>query len=201
MLTIAMTRLSLLRIGGFLFVATASWLGCVKDESQGQAAPICPSYCDALDTNCPGLEYKDRDQCLATCARMKPGNEGQIDDTAGCRLTQAKNAAKNDEAACKKGSAFGGEACGTPCTTFCNLVDELCIHGEGAPADHPYPTEETCIEECNTKLKYDKAGSEGQKFVGGDTLNCRMFHLLLALDDRVTHCPHTGVISAVCKDP
>lgn len=197
MLERAMTRHSFLRTYGLSLVAVVAWLGCIADDNTtGTVVPVCPRYCDELDAKCPGLEYKDRDQCLAACALMKPGNEGDTDDSAGCRLGQAKLATKGDKATCKRASAFGGEACGAPCTTFCKLVNEICIEGNSAP---PYTSESTCIEQCSA-ITYDKAGDEGpQAFEGGDNLNCRMFHLLLAMDDKAGHCPHTASVSATCK--
>lgn len=199
MLASAMTRPSFLRIASFTLAFAASWLGCVKDESGGAPLPICPRYCDKLDESCAGLEYKDRDQCLAACALMKPGNEGDNDNTAGCRLGQAEKATKGDGASCKKASAFGGQACGNPCTTFCQLVDAICIQGNDS-ASKPYTSESSCVEQC-ASLTYDPNGDEGQKqdFAGADTLNCRMFHLLLAIDDKAGHCPHTGAVSDTCK--
>jgi hypothetical protein len=194
-----MTRLSFLRLAGFFVVAGASFIGCVEDDPVGGSTiPICPRYCDEMDARCSGLEYKDRNQCLAACGFMKPGNEGDKDDSAGCRLGNAKLATTGDKASCKKASAYGGEACGDPCTTFCKLVNEICIKG-GDGGTPPYTSESSCFEECKT-ITYDKAGDEGpQAFEGGDTLNCRMFHLLLAIDDRIGHCPHTGKVSATCK--
>lgn len=196
-----MTRLSFLGLATFSLVAAASFSGCVEDASTGATpVPICVRYCDALEANCAGLEYKNRDECLATCALMKEGNEGDKDDTVGCRLAFAKSAAPGDKAACKKGSAYGGAACGDPCATFCRLDDKICISGSDA-SSKPYNSESTCFEACKTNpLVYDPNGEEGpQVFQGADTLNCRMFHLILALGDREGHCPHTAPTSATCR--
>lgn len=196
-----MSRLSFLGLSIFTFVAAVSWTGCVDDTETGTTkAPICTTYCDAIEANCAGLEYKNRDECLKACGFMKEGTEGDVDDTAGCRLAFAKAAAKGDKAACKKASAFGGTACGDPCATFCRMDDKICISGSDASAK-PYSSESSCFEACKTQpLVYDPNGDEGpQAFEGNDTLNCRMFHLILAIDDRGTHCPHTGPVSATCK--
>ena len=198
-----MRRLSFLGLASFSLVGAASWIGCVDDSGSGPAkVPLCVSYCDALDTNCFGLEYKNRDECLKACAFMKEGNEGERDDTVGCRLGFAKAAPKDDKAACKKASAYGGGACGDPCDTFCRMDDKICIGGSDA-ASKPYPSESSCIEACKTTpIPYDPNGDEGpQAFQGKNNLNCRMFHLLLAIDDRANHCPHTGVVSDPCKAP
>src|SRR5688500_6575130 len=198
MLDRAMTRLSISRLAGLTLVAAAFWIGCVG-RTEPPPVPICTQYCDALNLNCNGLEYKDQDECLKVCALMDEGAEGVIDDTAGCRLGFAKQARNKDEAACKKASAFGGAACGDPCTTFCQLNDRICITGADIPAK-PYDSESSCFEECKTRLRYDPNAPEGvQAFDGADTLNCRMFHLILALGDKATHCPHTAVSSATCR--
>jgi hypothetical protein len=195
-----MARLSLLRITACAFVAAVSWLGCV-DSSAPSDPPICLSYCDEEEAKCKGINYKDRDQCLAMCNLMKPGNEGTVDDTAGCRLTQAKAATQGDPVSCKKASAFGGGACGEPCDTWCKMVDAICITGAQGN-EKPYGSEADCFEACKTKpIAYNANDGEGPQVKIVDSLNCRMFHVMLALGDRVTHCPHTEPVSAVCKNP
>ena len=195
-----MTRFSIPRLAGFILVAAASWIGCVEQDDP-PPVPICTQYCDALNVNCRGLEYKDINECQAVCALMDEGAVGTLDDTAACRLKFAKEARNSDEAACKKASAFGGTACGDPCTTFCRLNDRICISGAPDIPSKPYNSESTCIEECKTRpIRYDANAPEGvQAFDGDDTLNCRMFHLILALGDKATHCPHTAPSSATCR--
>lgn len=197
-----MRRLSVFGLVCFSLVAAASWTGCVDDTATGTTQiPICVQYCDALDANCSTLEYKNRDECLKACAFMKEGNEGDKDDTVGCRLAFAKAAKQGDKADCKKASAFGGTACGDPCATFCRMNDKMCISGSDA-SSKPYTSESSCFETCKTApIAYDPNGEEGpdQTFQGADDLNCRMFHLILAIDDRAVHCAHTGVPSATCR--
>jgi hypothetical protein len=201
MLESAMTRLSVLRLAKITVVAAVSWIGCTGDTSTGATAvPICVRYCDALEANCAGLEYKNRDECLKACAFMKEGNEGDADDTVGCRLAFAKAASKGDSAACRKASAYGGNSCGDPCATFCRMNDRICISGSDA-SPKPYTSESSCFEQCKTRpIAYDPNGDEGpQGFAGDDTLNCRMFHLLLSIDDQAGHCPHTAAVSETCR--
>lgn len=190
------------RIGGrglgvaFLFAMT--W-ACVGSDPTDAPVDLCPQYCDAVLASCTGdlRAYENRPQCLKTCGLMTQGKEGDTGvDTVGCRLSHAKIGQSKDE--CRKASAFGGDACGSHCDTFCAIVDANCI--QPALADKPYPSRSTCFEQCGA-FTYDAARGEGtaQPFNGGNTLNCRMFHLLLSLDDREGHCPHAAKVSATCQ--
>lgn len=198
MLALTMTRTNGGRLAFALLVAIA-W-GCVGNDPTDTPVDLCPQYCDAVIANCTGdlRAFENRNQCLKACGLMTQGIEGDTGvDTVGCRLTHAKIGGTKDE--CRKASAYGGDACGSHCDTFCGLVAANCIEPL-PPGAGPYPSRSTCFEQCNG-LTYDPAASEGtaQPFAGSNTVNCRMFHLILALDDREGHCPHTAKVSATCQ--
>lgn len=174
--------------------------GCVGEDPTDAKVDLCPQYCDAVIANCQGdlRAFDNRDQCLTACALMQQGKEGDTGvDTVGCRLSHAKVGQSPDE--CRKASAYGGGACGPTCDVFCGIVDANCIQPLDA-ASAAYPSRSTCTEEC-AGIRYDAAGKEGtaQPFQGENTLNCRMFHLILSLADRVGHCPHTKLVSSTCQ--
>ncbi len=113
-----------------------------------------------------------------------------------CRLAQAKLAATKE--ACIIAGPYGGDVCGRRCEAFCTAVENNCASlGPAAP----YGSRATCIETCNG-FRLDPLVGEGpdQPFKGQNTLNCRGFHMILSLDDKATHCPHTGLVSATCVD-
>jgi hypothetical protein len=204
-----MMRLSLYRLTFFSCVVATAWLaGCVKDDPATSAAGVCDQYCDEVQAKCNNQNFTDRNQCMAVCALMKPGVEGAPpDDTVACRLANAKAATKDDPAGCRKASAFGGGACGEPCVTFCNMVNVICIDGRD-PTLQPYPDVGSCLEACQdtkgaTPIVYDPNASEGPAAgQGGNTLNCRMYHSMLAIPAaaKTTHCPHTKPVSAACHN-
>lgn len=198
MLGLTMTCTSGGRVAFGLLLAI-SW-GCVGDDPTDNPVDLCPQYCDAVLANCTGDDraFENRPQCLKACGLMTQGKEGDTGvDTVGCRLSHAKIGKNKDE--CRKASAYGGDACGSHCDTFCAIVDANCIEPL-APGAGPYPSRSTCFEEC-TAITYEATGSEGtaQPLKGANTINCRMFHLLLSLDDREGHCPHTAKVSATCQ--
>lgn len=183
---------------GSAFLVALAW-GCVGNDPTDAPVDLCAPYCDEVLANCTGdlRAYENRAQCLKACGLMTQGKEGDVgQDTVGCRLSHAKIGKSKDE--CRKASAYGGDACGSHCDVFCGIVDKNCI--QSTLPDKPYPSRSTCFEQCNG-FTYDANGSEGtaQPFAGGNTLNCRMFHLLLSLDDREGHCPHAAKVSQTCQ--
>lgn len=170
------------------------------DGPAAEAGDRCGEYCDAVAANCAGplRAFDNPKQCLATCALMPRGKEGDRTNSVECRLPAAR--AGGGRETCANASAFGGGVCGDRCDTFCELVDRNCIEPLGANA--PYATKPDCVEACQ-KMTFDPAGVEGmgQDFTGKDTLNCRMLHLILATGDRVGHCPHVAAVSSTCKNP
>lgn len=167
-------------------------------DVDGGGGDSCPAYCDAVLANCTESlrAYDNRDQCMKMCAFMPKGAEGARENSVECRLTQAKAGSSRD--ACLAASAYGGNVCGNRCDVFCDLVDKNCIQTQGDAA--PYKSKSDCVEACHAfTYKADGFEGPGEAASGAnDSLNCRMYHLILSLDDRVNHCPHVAVQSAVC---
>lgn len=163
-------------------------------------ASPCETYCDDVLANCTGdlRAYDNREQCLKMCALIPVGKEGdKAVNSVECRIPFAKVGGSTDN--CVKASAYGGNVCGSKCDVFCDLVAQHCLAGPlNVPA--PYATKADCVEACDD-MSFDPNGPEGpgQAVAGPDTLNCRMYHLILSLDDRNGHCPHVAVDSATCK--
>jgi len=191
----SLAAITALALAGGIVVLPA----CVSDPPPDTVANPCDEYCDAVTANCTGdlAPYVDRAQCSKACALMDRGAEQDGANTIGCRLAHARIGKSASE--CSKASAFGGGACGDTCATFCALVDKQCIQ---APiANKPYGDVGACIETCNDPdplLAYQPGGIDGRT-ASGETLNCRMYHLLLSFGAQEVHCPHTAKASDTCK--
>lgn len=167
------------------------------DASQGK----CDEYCSEIRTTCTGdnLQYRNDAECKRFCALLAPGSaDDRTQNTVSCRLANAKLG--QTKAICANAGPWGGDVCGTRCNTFCEINAATC-GTLGAAA--PYVDRADCLERACRVLTFDEALGDGvsaDRFDGEDTLNCRMFHLGLALDDALAgHCPHTALTSPTCK--
>lgn len=179
------------------------WLGCSGDDTSSSPGVVtdpnvlCDQLCKRVIGTCnEGAKrmFRTEEQCIKACLMFDTGVVGgTTGNTIRCRLAQAE--AGN----CNGAGILGGTACGSPCDGFCRVTAKTCT-GSGA-AQNPFGTEETCVETCESKIRFDSAASQGteQEFFGADTLNCRAQHLLLALSQQDPHCSHGAVESAVCK--
>jgi hypothetical protein len=163
----------------------------------GGGGDLCPTYCTEVAKSCTGAnrQYRNAEECLRACALLPKGTEEDRElNTVGCRLRQARAASSLDT--CIVAGPFGGGKCGSRCEAFCDVVVGNCAELGSAS---PYNSKSTCLEEC-PRFVLDPAEGEGpdQVSAGNDSLNCRTHHSILALGDKVVHCPHTGVVSPVC---
>ena len=205
------------RAFGALLVATSGatvFAACVGDdpgpapigEADASASPeasspdgdgggdLCATYCAEIARACtgPNRQYRDDQECMRACALLPQGTEDDgARNSVGCRLRQARAATSLES--CIVAGPFGGGTCGTRCEAFCDVVMGNCVELA------PFGSRSTCLEEC-PKFVFDPNEGEGpdQKSDGNDTINCRSHHAILALDDKVVHCPHTGTASPVC---
>ncbi|MET0793703.1 MAG: hypothetical protein ABW061_19440 [Polyangiaceae bacterium] len=94
------------------------------------------------------------------------------------------------------GAGAGGEG-GAAELTQAELCDQFCT-GEFitcTAANQQYADEPSCLTACNAFAP----GTPGD--VAGDTLQCRIYHLNLAMTMPVPHCSHTSANpSAACVD-
>lgn len=171
--------------------------GGTSADSGAAGGNLCRTYCTEIAKTCAGAnrQYRNDDECLKACAFLPQGTEADgAQNTVGCRLRQAR-AATNLQS-CLAAGPYGGGTCGQRCDAFCDIVGGNCSDQGGSA---PYNSRETCLEEC-PKFHFDPTGGEGPDHpAGSNTQNCRMHHAILTLGDKVVHCPHTGVVSAVCN--
>jgi hypothetical protein len=182
----------------------------------------CSYYCQTINQNCTGAdntEYQgSNDLCMSMCGQL-PSDMGTIDDTQGdtlgCRINYAQKAGVSDPASnCRKAGPLGGGVCGVKseaCNDFCQLDVPYCM-SQGYPS---YVSPTDCMNHCTTSGDSDSGtfvagytlltdgGATGVDLAsGGDSLNCRFYHLENAWPSKgtaETHCPHTMPISATCN--
>jgi hypothetical protein len=160
-------------------------------ENPGQP-PKCEDYCRFVMTLCEAPElavYEDTRQCLATCQALDLGDYAdETQDTIGCRLYHAHNAALSPETHCSHTGLTGDGHCGQdPCEPYCKVLHRACEDqfdvdfASGEPA---------CVSACH---ELDGARPDAQYSVekgvaGGDNLYCRALHAVRALSDASASC-------------
>lgn len=185
-------------------VAAVATSACVSEDPGVTAkAPSCDDYCNLVMKSCDGQnkQYAERAHCMTMCGLLPTGTlaDGNV-NSVGCR--QNKAGVANDLESCRNAGPYGNEVCGTRCESFCTIAATYCLDQQRPP----FAETGLCIEQCSkanpadNTLKFDATKYFGPvQDPGGDTLNCRMHHLHLAMAGKVTHCPHLGVPSETCR--
>jgi hypothetical protein len=164
-------------------------------EEAGSVDPLealCAEYCDTVGDHCTddNAAYSNDAQCLEICASLLySASELEQDDTSRntieCRLAAAVDANDGEPVLnCQVASMIGGEFCGTGCEVYCDMLSSAC------------PTQFASFTDCEAECEATIPRT-GELFLptvtGGDSLECRVNHLRLAIDTRNPdlHCPHT----------
>ena len=157
----------------------------------------CASYCTSVTANCTGdnAQYASESECLTYCNTTAALPAGLTTDTTGntvgCRIYHADAASSDPGLHCAHAGPTGGNLCGTWCENYCYLSDKFCTGGEAIDFGS-----DDCATAC---AAYADTGSVGD--TGGDTVQCRLYHLGVAAGDAVTHCPHAAPDGGnVCVD-
>ncbi|PIW01756.1 MAG: hypothetical protein COW42_03885, partial [Deltaproteobacteria bacterium CG17_big_fil_post_rev_8_21_14_2_50_63_7] len=154
------------------------------------AGVSCELYCSEVTTICTGVDaqYASEAQCLEFCtniAVIAMGTEGETSgNTVACRLTHAGLAETSGQKAthCPHAGPTGAGVCGAWCDSYCALVANICTG-----SNTNYPDEATCQTACTG---IPTTGSIGD--MSGDTVQCRIQHLNLAVLNPTAHCPHAS---------
>jgi hypothetical protein len=208
-------------LGGSLAVAVAAVGGCnavlgigaasLEDDGGGpnpQRSPTCSYYCSTIIKNCTGpyAEFVGSGDAQSLCTTMCQvyDSNNQIsasnDNTLGCRIYYAEQAASDPNTNCRIAGPLGGGVCGTsPCALFCSLDVQYC---NSMTIDTPaYANVDDCATAC-ASYPYMLVGPD--LLDSTNTLNCRFWHLENAYGSTqagMFHCPHTVQASALCVDP
>lgn len=169
------------------------------DPSGSAGGELCKSYCAVVMDACTGERavYASQDTCLATCAALPAGSEGDTNqNTVQCRVRQAKFAKSTGEPAvhCPNAGPGGNGACGTNCESYCTLFEKAC------------PDDAELVANCPAScLGIKDAGFFDVELQhGGDTLQCRLVHTSSALVNPEVHCGHAQLAPLAgewCTDP
>lgn len=163
------------------------------DEEVAQAT--CADFCAENLATCTGMnaQFAGQAPCEATCATWPTGTPGSYEgNTLNCRASHLEEISSGEESPddhCGHTGPGGGGLCGTLCDEYCADVLAACTG-----ANQVYPDDAACRTACAT---FPNTGSEGD--ATGDTIQCRITHVLMAKMDPATHCAHVGAASPVCQ--
>lgn len=153
----------------------------------------CEMYCSAMMAACGGVnaQYTSVESCIGACGGMPPGNPGETSgNSLSCRIYHAGMASIDPVVHCVHAGPSGAGACGQNCEGFCAIANSIC------PAEHP--TVDQCLGNCEVFPDTEPYNTED---AAGDTLACRIYHLMIAATspgDAEVHCGHTLAGSPVC---
>lgn len=159
----------------------------------GEGNAGCEMYCSAMMAACGGVnaQYTSVESCIGACGGMPPGNPGETSgNSLSCRIYHAGMASIDPAVHCVHAGPSGAGACGQNCEGFCAIANSIC------PAEHP--TVDQCLGNCQVFPDTEPYNTED---AAGDTLACRIYHLMIAATspgDAEVHCGHTLAGSPVC---
>jgi hypothetical protein len=162
------------------------------DGSTGEP-DVCPEYCGLIQDVCTAelSQYTSDEHCAAVCAALPPGSPGdQLGNSAACRRFQAVQASEAPDTFCGAAGPTGGGVCGATCEVFCGLATVVCTDELAQWPDVP-----SCVADC---MQFPTDVEYNAMVVSGDSYACRAYHLTVAALDPGVHCPHIGLVSAVC---
>ena len=139
-------------------------------------SPSCTAYCNTVMWACNGddAQYQSSADCLdqcATAASWTPGAFGPtLENSTGCRLHRAFAAGDDPGGQCAAAGPSGGDVCGSWCDNYCQLASKNCVG-----ADALYADQGMCEAAC---ADFATTGTPGEAV--GDTVQCRLHHLMLA---------------------
>ncbi len=180
----------------------------------GPAPLSCIDYCSAVMSECtgPNAQYESTDACMNACPNFPVGTAADTSgNTLGCRTYHAALAKTATNPHCWHAGPYGYGGCGTECEGFCTLATTWCTPAGGFDGGAPpYTDDSTCLTACAGFARIDAAdggvgldgGYTATGPAGGNTLDCREYHLTTSLAGGAMqqyHCMHPGVVSATCN--
>jgi hypothetical protein len=187
--------------------------GTAAAPDAGQAAPNCTTYCSAVMSECTGAnaQYGSTDACVNACANIPLGTAADTTgNTVGCRTYHARLAATAPNPHCWHAGPYGYGMCGDECESFCLLATTWCTPADGFDGGAPpYASDTACMTSCAGYTQIDSpdagvgldGGYNAQGPAGGNTLDCREYHLGASFAGgalQQLHCQHPGANSPTC---
>ena len=193
---------SLVACNGVLGINSAA---LEPDAGAGEASTAlsCDTYCATITQNCTGAdqEYLTQDVCNSMCPAFEVNGTvaDTADDTLGCRMFFAQQAAQTPDTSCRFAGPLGGGHCGNaPCQDFCSLDVNYCKGDKPVTYEGGVPD---CLSACQG-FPYLTADAGDTTLESTNTLNCRLWHLETAYGSDQAgqfHCPHTAQMSTTCQ--
>jgi hypothetical protein len=195
---------ALIGCNGLLGIGAASLESEDGGSPDASNMPNCTTYCSVIMQNCTGnnAEYLSAAICASMCPAFETSTTiaDTANDTLGCRMYFANQAAQTPATSCRFAGPLGGGHCGgNPCSSFCDLDMGYCTGDKPVPYEGGIPG---CQSGCAT-YPYLTVDAGDTTSDNGNTLNCRLWHLETAYtndDFGKFHCPHTELVSSLCKD-
>lgn len=148
------------------------------------STPDCETYCSVVTRACTGdyAVYTSEDECLSACTLFAPGlGEDRTQDTLGCRLYHSYASLEAPDNHCPHAGPSGDGHCGKDnCVSYCSLAQAACKDAFAAGPG--------TIEECLTSCADLPGAPRDQTYTAqsaesGNTVQCRIRHATLAVDD------------------
>jgi hypothetical protein len=146
------------------------------------------NYCDLSMQMCGTSQFANTDACKTYAIQYPAGMWNDTSgNTLGCRIYHTMaSVALNDAVHCKHGAPSGENVCGTWCDVYCQLALAACTG-----SNKLFNALSDCTTACN---QYNSSGLSGA--TGGDTVQCRIYHVGVAYTSAANaaiHCPHANV--------
>jgi hypothetical protein len=152
-----------------------------------------------VSRNCTGqnAQYASQAACERTCGLFPAPFTAETNTAIGCRYAHAAAAQAQPDLECGAAGPYAAGKCGDRCDVFCDLALAVCNGKDGA---RPHASFDECklVCEAYARTADKKVSPAGPS--SGNTRECRMYHLLAAVESPALHCPHVGSASPVCMD-
>lgn len=182
----------------------------LDEATDALTLPTCERFCTEVDEFCRGTDkvYPGVSACIATCEftrspgdptplleRGDPNKPADLNrNTLICRYDQLrKGRAKSDPATYCPAVGLGGAndpegyPCGSAADTFCDLEMTICPGTYANRAD--------CIKAAAATRPFSLAGQSNNE---GNSLQCRLYHLVASSEQGGSHCAHTAGAYPCC---
>lgn len=160
-------------------------------------ADACEEYCQTVIDACEAVpQFKTASGCQSVCEAMylfgDDDNTGE--NTVQCHLQAAENALNFSDGMEDNCVSAGpmGLSCGGGCNNYCDQMEHYC--------PEEFEKMDNCIDLCRDVPRADVPYTDG--FPAGNTLECRVYHVQLAVlqqPNRLIHCGHAAG-NSLCAD-
>jgi hypothetical protein len=164
---------------------------CTDDDTLDESTN-CSTYCKLVQSACTGnlQVYESQSQCLAACAVLDPGKQGdESQNTVRCRRYHSYNALLDPATHCTHAGPTGDGTCGTDnCHAYCQILKGGCptefasvYGGDAADLGSCEDTSQGIAESKAIAFHDAKPRYSVNTQPTGDHMLCRTFHAVRAI--------------------